>query len=237
MYISLLAANSNQSNQINPSQFSEKERVDSLCDFLKQNGILPNGLVCEKFKEGRQKFAPFTGGGDLLLRSELKLISCSISSGNPHCHDDGSISPRYEHEYRFASVEAKISTTQNDVDILLRLQANMLLAIVSQLERMVSKKTVTVKDLTKLRNVTSYGIAVCATDRTNLLLRMTCDFQRNTVDCERLFGFHSFVQAPTKFDSVLEFVVRRLMAKPTLDSETLPDLTDSETHTPQLDSS
>ena len=42
----------------------------------------------------------------------------------------------------------------------------MLLAIVSQLERMVSKKTVTVKDLTKLRNLTSYGIAVCATDRT-----------------------------------------------------------------------
>ena len=44
------------------------------------------------------------------------------------------------------------------------------------------------KDLTKLRNVTSS--AVCATDRTNLLLRMTCDFQRNTVDCERLFGFN-----------------------------------------------
>ena len=186
-------------------RFCEKDRVDSLKEFLKDN--LPAVIHCKYFNETKGKHcAPFKGGGDLMLTCDLSQNSFVILSKNTE-----SCSPRYRDDYRFASIEAKVHTPQTDEEIHLQLQANMSLAAVEQLKQLIEDGSVPMEEMVSLRTITTYGIAVCATDKNNVVLRMTADFNTNTITYERLFRFDAFSHVKAKFDAVMEFVVRRLL--------------------------
>ena len=211
-------------DSISYGRFSESDRVDTLKEFLRKN--LPSGLQCTNFSENREKHVPFKGGGDLLIRSVNQLKSCCILESDSS--DIRNCSPRYDDDCRFTTIEAKIGTTQSDLDILLQLQANMLLSTVDQLQYCIREGIITFKELTTLRQITTYGLALCATDKYNVLIRMTSDLNTNTVTFERLFAYSSFAQGSTKFDSILEFVVRRLLVTPESRPEPEPTSSDDQ---------
>ena len=69
--------------------------------FIIQKGVLPKGINLATFKETRgNDSAPFTGGGDLVLTSELSKESFVILA-NSELPLDGSCSPRFLDDYRF----------------------------------------------------------------------------------------------------------------------------------------
>ena len=113
-------------------------------------------------------------------------------------------------EYRFGSIEAKIQTSQTDDQIKLQLKANMILSTVEQLKKKV-RENIPLSKLSSLTRITTYGIALSATDKQNLVLRMIADFTTSDILFESLFCFDAFSQSKAKFDCILEFVIKRLL--------------------------
>ena len=113
--------------------------------------------------------------GDLLLTCDLNKDSFVILANSELDEPDESCSPRYLDDYRFGCIEGKIHTSQSDSQIQLQIQANMVLSTVEQLKHHV-KQGIPMQEILYLKTITTHGIAVCATDRDNLLLRLTADF-------------------------------------------------------------
>ena len=149
------------------------------------------------------KIYPFHRWGDIELVAHNQLKSCCFVSIEE---------PDRLLEFTVAAVEAKMGTSQSIEDIMLQLQANMLLCSVNQLQANTIRDDITIETLEAIQQITTYGIAVCATDRSNIVLRMTCDLRSNSICTDKLFEFNIFSPvAMAKFDSVLEFVVQRLL--------------------------
>ena len=113
--------------------------------------------------------------GDLLLTCDLNKDSFVILANSELDEPDESCSPHYLDDYRFGCIEGKIHTSQSDSQIQLQLQANVVLSTVEQLKHHV-KQGIPKQEILSLKTITTHGIAVCATDRNNLLLRLTADF-------------------------------------------------------------
>ena len=76
-------------------RLSEKERIESLKDFLKKDGVLPKGVHCRVFSEQEDNSVPFTGGGDLLLTCDTSSDSFIVMTQNLSEDEDEECSPRY----------------------------------------------------------------------------------------------------------------------------------------------
>ena len=154
------------------------------------------------FGNMNQRFCPFMGGGNLSLRSMKCLAACVMYED---FGQDPSLSPHPEGQLRCGNIENKQLTLQTEEEVIVQLQANMMLCAVSDLTAKIK-----VDPMTEVKSFVCYGMVLCFPPLPILLLRLTIDFQSSNVSYERLFRSSSTYHLCLSADICLEYILNRL---------------------------
>ena len=114
------------------------------------------------------------------------------------------ITPPKQNEFRCGSLEAKVSSVQSEDDVILQLQANMVLTCSVLLKRKIEMVTSTT-ELEQIDTLTCYGTIIGPTYSLSLL-QLTIDFEDSKFQFEELFKLRPCVLYPAYIDITMNHI-------------------------------
>ena len=192
---------------------NEGERTrDAILGIQRWLATSYSNIEVSGYTKNNKKFCPFTGGGDIFFQGRI-TASTLIMHRESEEEDEGRTEEGDEEsteEGDEGSTAAICSIIENKVkqsnDVLLQLQANMVLASAESLRNKIRMGDLTLDEMDQCTAIHSYGVSY-GQDIEFLFLRSTFNFDRQTLSFEFLFGPKYWLAAVKYVDAAIQYMV------------------------------
>lgn len=195
------------------TKLTETERTCNMAKALEKHVSTSNVKI--SLSRNSSHFCPFSGGGDLHFFCGQSSLSAAVvttaaeSSEDEHEHGspaaaDSQNTPPKAQEIRCGSVENKVTGQQSEKEVLLQLQANMILTCATLLEEKLPTHS-----LPSIDYLVCYGVVLGPTYPLKLL-KLTLDFVKQETLFEELFNLPPCPFYPVYIDIILRYLLHSI---------------------------